>query len=327
MKQISKWLFALLLLLIVFVSIRTLLYIDLYYKIENDAKAINELGIIRGSIQRLVKLELGGLKNKDLSANIDSLLDYYIEYDTNIDKVNLQELRSNWEQLKILLEDYRSNPSNENKLLVIHESEECWELADSIVLKSQYESEKNISGIRLLTISCILDVFVILIFSFISKKYVRDNLEVSVLFDPLTKAYNRRYFTEVINHEIEKARRSKRTFSLIMLDIDHFKRVNDIYGHAVGDHVLKEMVQVIKKNTRKSDIVSRIGGEEFTIILPNTEIKYAFGLEERLRKSIEEYEFIDTCKITVSLGLTQYKWRYIRYYSKKIRWSIIYVKK
>lgn len=305
MKQKSKWLFALLLLLIVFVSIRTFLYADLYYKVENDAKAINELGVIRGSIQRFVKLELGELNENDLSSNIDSLLDYYIEH--HIDEVNLLELKACWEQLKNLIGEYRVNPSKEKEHLAISLSDKCWELADNIVSKNQNESEKNISTIRLLTISFVLDFFIIIIFTFISKKYVRDNLEVSVLFDPLTKAYNRRYFTEVINHEIEKVRRSKGRFSLIMLDIDHFKSVNDIYGHTVGDHVLKEMVQVIKKNIRKYDIVSRIGGEEFTILLPNTEIEYAYGLAERIRKSIEEYKFIDDYNITVSLGITHYE--------------------
>ncbi len=130
---------------------------------------------------------------------------------------------------------------------------------------------------------------------------------MSVLFDPLTKAYNRRYFTEVINYEIEKAHRSRGTFSLIILDIDHFKQVNDIHGHSVGDYVLKEIVLVIKKNIRKYDILCRIGGEEFTIMLPNTEIKCSYNLAERLREIIEKYTFIDAHKITISLGLTQYE--------------------
>ncbi|MFA5523247.1 MAG: GGDEF domain-containing protein [Tissierellales bacterium] len=313
MKQKSKWLFILLLIFILFIGIRMTIYVNLSNKIEFDAKVINELGVIRGSIQRFSKLELNHNIEDDLANNIDHLLDYYTKNgnvligDIYLETTRLPELKNSWDDLKALLNDYHSTPSEENKLKVIEESEKCWELSNNIVSKSQYASEKKISRIRFLTISFALDLFIILALSFISKNYVRDNLEIAVLYDPLTMAYNRKYFTEAISHEIERAKRSNKPFSLIMLDIDFFKKVNDTYGHSVGDNVLKELVSLLQDKTRKYDLVSRIGGEEFTIILPNTTIDLAYTLGERLRITVEEHDFIEDDKITISLGVTQYK--------------------
>lgn len=313
MKQKSKWLFVILLLFIFFISVRIYIYSNLYSKIEYDAKAINELGLIRGSIQRLVKLRLHGEEGNELANNIDNLLNYYIEDDNALKDdiylktVKLPELKSHWDQLKTLLHDYRINPFEVTSMQLIEKSEECWEISNIIVLRSQHQSEKKILGIRFLTVSFAFDLFIIFVLSFISKKYVRDNLEITVLYDPLTKAYNRRYFAEAMAQEMERVYRNKKTFSLIMLDIDHFKKVNDTYGHDVGDYVLKEIVSVVKNNIRKYDIVSRIGGEEFTVILPDTEIDYASTLAERLRKAIECHKFGYVKRVTVSLGVAQYE--------------------
>lgn len=125
--------------------------------------------------------------------------------------------------------------------------------------------------------------------------------------DGLTGLFNHRYFQDFIEKELTKAIRYERAFSLIMLDIDHFKKINDEYGHPAGDTVLKAISKMIEQTVRKCDVVSRYGGEEFTIVLPETTLKGAVILAERLRKIVEQLVIKvndDGIRLTVSLGLT-----------------------
>jgi len=94
--------------------------------------------------------------------------------------------------------------------------------------------------------------------------------------------------------------------SLIMFDIDHFKKVNDTYGHAVGDYVLQTLTQIVKMDLRETDYLVRWGGEEFIIIAPDTDVRRAEILAERVRKSAEEYSFDQVGTVTVSFGVTQF---------------------
>ena len=112
-----------------------------------------------------------------------------------------------------------------------------------------------------------------------------------------------------MDHELNRARRYKKPFSLIMLDLDHFKKINDDYGHLVGDIVLKEVSKAINSTMRDCDIVARYGGEEFAIVLPETELKGAAIVAERLRKNVEGLKITidDHCiKATISVGVTCY---------------------
>ncbi len=124
--------------------------------------------------------------------------------------------------------------------------------------------------------------------------------------DPLTHIYNRRYFIERLKEEIDKVERKKSKFSLIMFDIDHFKSVNDKFGHNVGDLILKTLVDMVKQRIRKTDIFARWGGEEFIILLPDTFIHQAIHLAEDLRERIELYKFPIVEHITVSFGVAGY---------------------
>jgi diguanylate cyclase (GGDEF)-like protein len=90
-----------------------------------------------------------------------------------------------------------------------------------------------------------------------------------------------------------------------MIDIDHFKEVNDKHGHKVGDKVLVEFANVIKENLRGSDIYARWGGEEFIVLMPETKIEQALKVAERLRKSVENYNFSEISKLTISIGVVQ----------------------
>jgi diguanylate cyclase (GGDEF)-like protein len=145
------------------------------------------------------------------------------------------------------------------------------------------------------------------------KKYLKINaemgrknkqLEYLAVTDPLTQAYNRLKLDEVLRYEIARAKRDKNTLSVILLDIDHFKRVNDTYGHQTGDAVLISIAQVLQKNIRRTDMLGRWGGEEFLLILPNTNLRNAAIQAEKLRSLIEFTEFAVVGKVTASLGVS-----------------------
>lgn len=125
--------------------------------------------------------------------------------------------------------------------------------------------------------------------------------------DSLTNLFNRHYFLELANREIERASRHQRALSIIALDLDHFKRVNDTYSHAAGDLVLQIAAQVMRSITRKMDICGRLGGEEFWILLPETSLPEALIVAERLRLALEHAEIFfegQSVKVTGSFGVT-----------------------
>ncbi|MFV2054918.1 MAG: diguanylate cyclase [Thiohalomonadales bacterium] len=124
--------------------------------------------------------------------------------------------------------------------------------------------------------------------------------------DSLTKLANRRFFFQSATSSIAQMHRQNEHFSMIMLDIDHFKRINDTYGHQAGDYVLVELAKVLTSMVREGDIVGRMGGEEFMVACPYTNRLAAIVLSERLRKSVESSEFYfesNSMPVTISLGV------------------------
>ncbi len=121
--------------------------------------------------------------------------------------------------------------------------------------------------------------------------------------DHLTQSYNRLKTDELIRVEIDRARRYQRDLSIIMIDIDHFKEVNDQHGHQAGDLVLKEVVNIIKVNMRNTDFLGRWGGEEFLIVCPETDLASAYVVAEKLRQKIEEFNFSVVKHKTASFGV------------------------
>lgn len=128
--------------------------------------------------------------------------------------------------------------------------------------------------------------------------------------DPLTGAMNRLAMEEDLPNEFARSKRYKRVFSLVMADIDHFKNINDTYGHAIGDEVLKFFVQQLQKSLRSVDVIYRYGGEEFLIILPETLVEGALFVAEKLRKSIDSSALKHrddpsiTLRVTSSFGVS-----------------------
>jgi diguanylate cyclase (GGDEF)-like protein/PAS domain S-box-containing protein len=126
-------------------------------------------------------------------------------------------------------------------------------------------------------------------------------------FDRLTSVYNRYMFEELLHKEISRARRYGRPMSLIMTDVDYFKQINDAYGHQTGDSVLAQIAATLKRNVREADIVSRWGGEEFVIILPDTTKDNAYTLAEHLRSMIAKSVFEEKISLTCSFGVTAFR--------------------
>jgi len=156
------------------------------------------------------------------------------------------------------------------------------------------------SGIVLLVISVLFLNRVI--FPKILK--LEHKLEILASTDSLTNIYNRSKYDEIIAREIERANRYNRFLALIIFDIDIFKKINDTYGHLVGDEVLKTLVSLTKKQMRGADYLIRWGGDEFILVLPETHLEGAKGLAERIRHSVAGHKFDGLETLTVSLGVT-----------------------
>lgn len=125
--------------------------------------------------------------------------------------------------------------------------------------------------------------------------------------DKLTQSYNRLKLDETLDEQLLRVKINALPFSIIMLDIDHFKLVNDSYGHQVGDRVLIELVTILTKNVRSDDIVGRWGGEEFLIILPETKLSDGIQVAKKLRVLVETHPFTTAGKVTISLGVSTYR--------------------
>ena len=121
--------------------------------------------------------------------------------------------------------------------------------------------------------------------------------------DSLTGLYNRSFFYTCLEMEIGKARRYRHPLSLIMLDLDYFKRVNDTHGHEIGDVVLIELAEILKKNCRQSDIPARWGGEEFVLLLTETDLEGAINRAEKNRQVIASHGFTGAGHMTASFGV------------------------
>ncbi|MDD2698987.1 MAG: diguanylate cyclase [Arcobacteraceae bacterium] len=150
--------------------------------------------------------------------------------------------------------------------------------------------------------------FILSLSDITSLKSESDLLQYQANHDSLTQIYNRQYFNSFIKTEISRSLRYSHLFSIAMFDIDHFKNVNDTYGHDIGDEVLKNISTIVKTYLRDTDILARWGGEEFMILLAETPISEAFTKIEQLRKHIEASTLAPNLKepVTVSFGVTEF---------------------
>lgn len=140
-------------------------------------------------------------------------------------------------------------------------------------------------------------------------KKKRQEIEYMARHDQLTGLLNRRSFEECLNEETNRVERYENPLSLIMLDLDHFKEINDTYGHSVGDKILETFGELLRSESRNTDSVGRIGGEEFAILLPETPIEEAIESAKRIRQKLENLDFSagnESFKVTCSIGVTEW---------------------
>jgi len=141
------------------------------------------------------------------------------------------------------------------------------------------------------------------------EKSLKEISEIAI-HDELTGFYNRRYIMEFLDNEKSRSDRTGAVFSLVMIDIDHFKKINDMYGHLAGDQVLRKFASLIHNNLRSADFCGRYGGDEFLLILTQTNLHDSLVFAERMREQVLGYQFFDSninFRVTLSLGVTEYQ--------------------
>ena len=131
-------------------------------------------------------------------------------------------------------------------------------------------------------------------------------LEQHAIIDPLTGVYNRRRFDSDLEHAIALRSRSDNPSSLLLIDIDHFKTINDEFGHATGDLVLRDVAAIVHDTLRQSDSLFRLGGEEFAVLMPNTSSELTAMVAERIREAVSNATLVNNRPVTISIGFDEF---------------------
>ncbi len=284
--------------------------------IKHDAQVINEAGIVRGSIQRATKL-LVARENGEVIALMAEVQEsisrffsmegkyYHIGPGSNAFEM-MGKLNAQWQNLERNMVEYQVSPTSQNEDAVVTLSEECWVVANEAVLMAQQETEYKIGLIKkIFYVIILLNGSSAISVMFLVFMYVRKKLEHETSHDQLTGLHNRRAYVQAITSEVALNQRYNIPLSLVILDIDFFKRINDTYGHKKGDEVLIATSKVLAKSIRKTDLVYRIGGEEFAIIAPGTNLEGARVLAESVRIKVEELKHKNLTSVTISLGVSE----------------------
>jgi len=274
------------------------------------AKVINYSGKIRGNIQREVKLVIAGDYRlaMEVEQRINSLF-LYLDHAAENLKLPFLDYGLDFRPEAVMkcyakLQQEIARGASAQELVRL--SERCWVICDATTDFYQTIAERNFKILEMLFYFNMILVGVLAgILIKINIEEIKGDLEYSATYDNLTRLFNRhsfiKIFDRVLNQPIKK--------SLIYFDIDHFKQINDTFGHDVGDLVLKKVARVVRKTLRRDDVVARWGGEEFVVLLPNTDKKAATVVAEKLRKAIKELEIpqLKGRKVTASFGVTEIK--------------------
>jgi len=301
-------------LIFLILSILALISIGIYYqnllkyKTYEDTHIVNELGQIRGGIQRYVKLKLLNKNYENTANNIDMLINdisFELRHNKNLIPKEFKniffalnnKLTTSWEKIKKI----------RNKELLYITSEKNWKTANELLkIYEKIDKYKYNHIIFLMNIIIYSVSIILIIISLLFYKKIKRGLEIDTITDKLTKLYNRLYFNEIYKYYINQYKRNKTPFSMLIIDIDNFKKINDTYGHKQGDEVLQKLGEIIKKTIRKTDLAFRYGGEEFVILFPNTHLIQALQVAERLKKNVSQRIKIDMKPVTISGGIGEY---------------------
>jgi len=251
---------------------------------------------------------------------------YLLDYSENLITSADQSYMKNMQPFKfseIGLNDYKSKIFSFSNLFIVDNNyyifftpvfDRNFVLISKIPVKSIY-STKNFFSNKMFVIPTFLfismiifvSIFVIMLMSLEQRK--KEEIEKESLTDSLTQTFNRRYYEKIIELEFAKMKKEEKPISLIMLDLDFFKRCNDTYGHTQGDEVLKTVAEIFAKNARREhDFVFRLGGEEFGVLLVGTAEKSAIKIAEKIRREVEETKIPikgtdEFLSITISAGI------------------------
>ena len=233
----------------------------------------------------------------------------------HIDGVAIDMIKAH-HKLDVLEHTINHNFTNENFCLTSLAIEDITHEAKSILLDTPkiggivglgIQSELEKDSIQSIVIDSILTTLLNLVGSIKAINKYTENLEFYATRDPLTSLFTQRVFRDLLEYEIKRADRHKYHFGLLVIDCDNFKPINDTHGHSFGDEFLKALGNVLSESKRDEDILSRYGGDEFTIILPESNEKETYTVAKRILDSISELELIapdgTKCSMTVSIGM------------------------
>lgn len=277
--------------------------------LSGDAELINQVGIIRGSIQRASKLHLSGNKQKKeiVCKEVNRIFEKYLgPYGASLPRTlinSIYDLRETWNYLEKAMGE-----SDEIKYVYLGASIEeiseiAWVKSNEIVFYSQYLAEEDHGSPFQFYIIILMNLITVFALIFTNFFLVRRKLEFESRYDPLTMTKNRRSFEFSVDSEMARFKRYGSGVSLILFDVDNFKKINDDFGHRAGDKVLREIGLVVSSAIRECDSLYRIGGEEFAIISQNSTELGAINLAESVRKKVESHVFDLPRAVTISLGV------------------------
>lgn len=269
---------------------------------------INNAGRIRGGIQKTAVTALTGHGiSENISAideligDLDTFIGDYSALFSNMESSKLDRLKNEWAALQILLE--QKNPDHQ---AVFKQSNLIWALSDEIVSDIENKSHSYIKFLYIASIVIITVIITLILLIIIIRVVIQNRIETQAAHDKLTGLYNRNYLTDLIKKKITEIKNTDNSLAFLMCDIDHFKMVNDKFGHETGDEVLKHIAKILSGSVRSADVLFRSGGEEFLIITDFDKIQNLLFFGERLRKNIENSS-CNGLRITISIGISIYR--------------------
>lgn len=276
------------------------------FVVQRYATLINESGKIRGGMQRIVQLHSDSAEFKTIAGQINASIEELRNLENNnhflygkIDIKKIEDIQIKWEEIRSLLEQ-------NDTILLKQKAEAFWHISNALVL---YVQEKAITitqrSYYIIALFFMLTLIVLAVRYYISS-IIKDKVEYQANYDSLTGLFNRYYFYKEHDEAIREYSQTGETFALCMIDVDHFKTINDTYGHDAGDGVLQFLARTMVHSLRKNDIAVRYGGEEFLLLLRDIDSKACYQTCERLRLSIQEKSKDTSIAITVSIGFCMF---------------------
>lgn len=289
---------------ILMIFLSAISFFNISHQVSEASQFINKSGLIRGGIQRYTKLYFGNghseLPQKKLVIT-NQIINVVLYFESNKSLF----FRSDLEKARYLLQEW-TYFSEEIKSLndeeVLKSSERLWELSNDLVFLIGEKCQQNLNKIIFLNGVGVLCIVFLIIASLYIKYTIQKKIETQALYDPLTKIYNRNYLDHFYKNIKKTAAVNKNNAALLLCDIDHFKSINDRFGHNKGDTVLVNIARLLLRNLRENDLVVRYGGEEFLVLVMFNDESDLIKVSERLRTSIEHASLLEI-QVTISIGV------------------------